>query len=110
MNDAIDPFSHHPELRGQIADPLQSFFRTFTTEALAARMRQMGLPLDWWHPDEKREAMRAATLAGRREADLWVFAYGSLMWETPQSASPRCAVPASHGPARRVGTMLSTSG
>lgn len=81
MNDAIDPFSHHPELRGQIADPLQSFFRTFTTEALAARMRQMGLPPDWWHPDEKREAMRAATLAGRREADLWVFAYGSLMWD-----------------------------
>ena len=81
MNDSIDPFSHHPELRDQIADPLQSFFRTFTTAVLAARMRQMGLPLDWWHPDEKREAMRAATLAGRREADLWVFGYGSLMWD-----------------------------
>ena len=81
MNEPNDPFSRHPELRGRIADPLQSFFRTFTTEVLAARMRQMGLPLGWWHPDEKREAMRAATLAGRREADLWVFAYGSLMWD-----------------------------
>jgi hypothetical protein len=37
---------------------------TFTTAALAARMEQMGLPLDWWHSDEKREAMRAAALAG----------------------------------------------
>jgi cation transport protein ChaC len=81
MDDSIDPFSHHPEVRDQIADPLQSFFRTFTTAALAARMEQMGLPLNWWHPDEKREAMRAATLDGRREADLWVFGYGSLMWD-----------------------------
>ena len=81
MDDPNDPFSHHPELRNQIADPLQSFFRTFTTAALAARMEQMGLPLNWWHPDEKREAMRAATLVGRREADLWVFGYGSLMWD-----------------------------
>lgn len=81
MDASIDPFSHHPELRHQIADPLRSFFRTFTTAVLAARMEQMGLPLDWWHPDEKREAMRAATLDGRREADLWVFGYGSLMWD-----------------------------
>lgn len=81
MDDSPDPFAHHPELRGQIADPLQSFFRGFTTATLAARLRQMGLPLGWWHPDEKREAMRAATLAGRLEADLWVFAYGSLMWD-----------------------------
>lgn len=81
MDDSPDPFAHHPELRHQIADPLQSFFRTFTTAVLAAQMRQMGLPLDWWYPDEAREALRAATLAGRREADLWVFGYGSLMWD-----------------------------
>jgi hypothetical protein len=24
-----DPFAHHPEQRGKIADPLTSFFRTF---------------------------------------------------------------------------------
>jgi len=76
-----DPFSQHPELRDQIADPLQSFFRTFTTTDLAARMRELGLPLDWWHTDEKREAMRAETLAHCRDADLWVFGYGSLMWD-----------------------------
>jgi cation transport protein ChaC len=81
MDASTDPFSHHPELRDQIADPLQSFFRTFTTADLAARMKELGLPLDWWHPDEKREAMRTETLAYRREADLWVFGYGSLMWD-----------------------------
>lgn len=81
MGASTDPFSHHPELRDQIGDPLKSFFRTFTTADLAARMKELGLPLDWWHTDEKREAMRAETLAGRREADLWVFAYGSLMWD-----------------------------
>ncbi len=81
MRASTDPFSHHPELRDQIADPLQSFFRTFTTADLAARMKELGLPLDWWHPDEIREAMRAETLAGRREVDLWIFGYGSLMWD-----------------------------
>jgi cation transport protein ChaC len=81
MSASTDPFSHHPKLRDQVADPMQSFFRTFTTADLAARMKELGLPLDWWHPDEKREAMRAETLAGRREADLWVFGYGSLMWD-----------------------------
>lgn len=81
MEESIDPFAHHPELRDQIGDPLQSFFRSFTTAVLAARMEQMGLPLGWWHPDEEREAIRAQTLAGRRDADLWVFAYGSLMWD-----------------------------
>lgn len=81
MSAYTDPFSHHPELRDQIADPLQSFSRTFTTKVLAARMKELGLPLDWWHTDEKREAMRAETLAGCRDVDLWVFGYGSLMWD-----------------------------
>ena len=76
-----DPFSHHPGLRGEIADPCQSFFRRLTTEDLAAKMKEMGLPGNWWHSDEEREAMRAKTLAGRRDGDLWVFGYGSLMWD-----------------------------
>jgi len=76
-----DPFSHHPELRNEIADPVQSFFRTFTTEVLAAKMQELGLSLNWWHTDDKREAMRLETLSGHRDADLWVFAYGSLMWD-----------------------------
>ena len=31
MNDA---FAHHPELRGKIADPLTSFFRTFGRKSM----------------------------------------------------------------------------
>lgn len=76
-----DPFSHHPELRDRIADPAQSYMRSFTTADLAAKMAEMDLPQNWWHPDEAREAMRAETLADRRDADLWVFGYGSLMWD-----------------------------
>ena len=31
--------------------------------------------------NEEREATRHEILSGRRDADLWVFAYGSLMWD-----------------------------
>jgi cation transport protein ChaC len=67
-------------LRGEIADPLQSFFRTFTTADLAEMMPDPGR-LNWWRSDEEREALRAAFLLGQRDVDLWVFAYGSLMWD-----------------------------
>lgn len=80
MENDRDPFFHHPELRQEIADPLESFFRTFTMADLAEKMRELGVP-EWWHSDEKREAMRAEALAGRWNSDLWVFAYGSLMWD-----------------------------
>lgn len=81
MSAAPDPFSYHPELRDKISDPLKSFFRTFTTEKLAAQLKARGLPVDWWHSESEREASRAETLAGRWDADLWVFGYGSLMWD-----------------------------
>jgi cation transport protein ChaC len=81
MSTDSDPFSHHPELRGEINDPLQSFFRTFTIEKLTEQLRERGLPLDWWHTDEERESMRLEALADHRDKDLWVFAYGSLMWD-----------------------------
>ena len=81
MNADPDPFRHHPELRDEIADPVQSFFRTVTPADLAAKLKDLGLPLSWLHTDEDREAMRAHTLAGHRDKDLWVFGYGSLMWD-----------------------------
>lgn len=81
MDVAPDPFSYHPELRDKISDPLKSFFRTFTTEDLAIRLNARGLPVGWWHSESEREASRAQTLAGRWDTDLWVFAYGSLMWD-----------------------------
>lgn len=76
-----DPFAHHPELRGQIADPDECLFRRFTTAELAVKLQELGLSSDWWHPEEKREAMRAEALAGHLDDDVWVFAYGSLMWD-----------------------------
>jgi cation transport protein ChaC len=76
-----DPFAHHPELRDQIADPDECLFRRLTTAELAAHLKGLGLSSEWWHPEEKREAMRAEALAGRLNGDVWVFAYGSLMWD-----------------------------
>lgn len=81
MGSEPDPFSYHPELRDRIVDPLHSFFRNLTTADLAARVEELGVSSAWWHSDDERAAMRAATLRGRRDADLWVFAYGSLMWD-----------------------------
>jgi len=81
MSAAPDPFSHHPELRGRISDPLQSFFRTLDPAALETQLEEHGVATDWWHSESEREASRAATLADCWGSDLWVFAYGSLMWD-----------------------------
>ena len=81
MDAGLDPFSHHPELRHEIADPLQSQYRTFSVAKLEAKSKEWGLSAKWWYSDEEREAMRAETLAARRDNDLWIFAYGSLMWD-----------------------------
>lgn len=81
MSVAQDPFSHHPELRERISDPLASPSRTLTTAKLAAISKQRGLPLGWWYSDSEREAERKRLLAGYLDTDLWVFGYGSLMWD-----------------------------
>lgn len=81
MNAAPDPFLHHPELRGIITDPLTSFFRTFDAVRVAADMPDPSLFLDMLHTDAERERSRHQTLDDRPDADLWVFAYGSLMWD-----------------------------
>jgi hypothetical protein len=80
MATATDPFVHHPELRDLIDEPENCFFRTFTTTKLAEMAREKGIP-QWWYSDEEREAMRAKALAKHGGGDLWVFAYGSLMWD-----------------------------
>ncbi len=81
MSLAPDPFSFHPELRGKITDPFESFFRTFNAFEVAAEMPDPSLLLDMLHTDAEREQSRTEALAGRLETDLWVFAYGSLMWD-----------------------------
>jgi cation transport protein ChaC len=68
-------------LRDRIADPLNSPSRTLTTAKLANLAKTRGLPADWWYAESVREAERAKTLADWRGADLWVFGYGSLMWD-----------------------------
>ena len=75
-----DPFANHPELRNRITDPLTSYFRTFRPSDFDADMLALGLGADWRYSDDEREARRLACLGDRLGGDIWVFAYGSLMW------------------------------
>lgn len=73
-------YRHHPELRTLIRDPEHSFFRDLDLNEMDQRMIDRGVPMPWRRPDTDREATRHAFLAGH-EGPLWVFAYGSLMWD-----------------------------
>ena len=74
-----EAFAHHPELRERIVDPLGSFFRNFDIAALAEAHPEFDI--SWISSDAAREASRAKMLASHGGGDLWVFAYGSLMWD-----------------------------
>jgi glutathione-specific gamma-glutamylcyclotransferase len=75
-----DPaFAHHPELVPLIVDPEQSAMRRFDPLAFAALRPELGLEAILT-PPALREAWRQETLAGVT-GDLWIFAYGSLMWD-----------------------------
>lgn len=76
MSTAPDPFVHHPELRDRIADPETSLFRTFRAEDLIVQEPHLR---DWVYPQARRDAIRAEALIGH-SGDLWIFGYGSLMW------------------------------
>lgn len=76
-----DPYIHHPELRGRITPPDQSRFRDLDLAMVDGLMAQAGRGPGWRHSDAEREARRQAMLAARPGPDLWVFAYGSLMWD-----------------------------
>lgn len=75
-----DPFRHHPGLRDLIADPTQSFFRDFRPSSLDGMAAAHGLPDGWRRTEADIEAARGAFLDGH-DGDLWIFAYGSLMWD-----------------------------
>jgi len=81
MNRDEDPFLHCPGLRDKISDPLKSSFRTFSVAILEQRTKELGLETGWWYTDSEREATRAQALLGHMDNDLWVFGYGSLMWD-----------------------------
>ena len=77
-------FLHLPELRGQLTPAHASGLR-LTDEVLAewdAQARCEGLPAHWRLPDGEVERSRSEVLAALRaqQDPLWVFAYGSLMW------------------------------
>jgi cation transport protein ChaC len=79
-----DAFAHLPNLRDRVRPAQQSELR-ITTEALALwdeRARQLGQPADWRLSDQELDASRQAVL-GAHDAgeDLWIYSYGSLMWD-----------------------------
>jgi cation transport protein ChaC len=80
LPELTDPFAHHPELRDRIEDTETSFFRTFSVEAIIAADPRQEAFRDWVHTDAQRDAIRAEALAGH-SGDLWIFGYGSLMWD-----------------------------
>lgn len=79
-----DPFVHLPELRGCLTPVAESPLR-LTPASLAAWDRQaqaLGMPPDWRWSDAQVEASRCAVLGDWPPGqDLWVFGYGSLMWD-----------------------------
>ena len=78
----MDPFAHHPELRDRITPIERSFFKDFSLAKVEALAREHNLPEGWWYDDETREAMRQDFLAAHLpEGDIWVFGYGSLIWD-----------------------------
>lgn len=78
-----DAFAHLPHLRGKVTAPCDSELRT-TAEVLAVwdqRARSLGRPNNWRLSNQELEASMHAFLAGiAPRQDLWVFSYGSLMW------------------------------
>ncbi len=76
-------FRHVPELRGRMVDPDQSRLR-LTLERFAemdAEAEKLGRAPDWRLPHEEREADRKRTLGERLGGEVWIFAYGSLIWD-----------------------------
>ncbi len=77
-------FLHLPELKGRLTPAHASGLR-LTDEVLAewdAQARCQGLPAHWRLPDSEVERSRREVLATihAQQDPLWVFAYGSLMW------------------------------
>ena len=78
-----DAFIHVPMLAGKIVEPEKSTFRVSlaTFEDWDRRAAAAGYGANWRRSHEDREATRRTALADRLNHDLWVFAYGSLMWD-----------------------------
>ena len=82
------PFPHHvfrhtPSLRGLITPPDASEMRFGQDrfDEIDEQAKAEGWPPGWRMDHDAREANRQAVLSGRMAQDLWVFAYGSLIWD-----------------------------
>jgi glutathione-specific gamma-glutamylcyclotransferase len=79
-----DAFIHLPELRARVTHPEKSLLR-LTPEMFSMweqRARAAGWPAGWRLPDEVIEASRLAVLGDHKAGcDLWIYCYGSLMWD-----------------------------
>jgi cation transport protein ChaC len=79
-----DVYCHLPQLRDRIA-PAHSSALRITPEVMALwdeRARHQGHGADWRLSDAQLEATRQALLGPLDDGqDLWVFGYGSLMWD-----------------------------
>ena len=83
MSLTTDAFRHLPALRELIV-PLENSAMRISDERFAELDRQA--QAEQWAPGwrwehETREANRHKVLANRLDSDLWVFAYGSLIWD-----------------------------
>ena len=81
MRHMHDPFRHCPQLRGRIVEPDSSIYRKLDPAVLDEKMRLNGVDVNLRRSDAERERTRRELLSGRERNDLWVFAYGSLMWD-----------------------------
>jgi cation transport protein ChaC len=80
-----DAFVHLPTLRGKVKPPETSTLRA-TFDVIAAwdeRARKLGIPPNWRLSDQQLEDTRQALLGAHcaSRQDLWVYGYGSLMWD-----------------------------
>lgn len=82
MSELPDPYRHHPELRDKIVEPLTSRYRQIDLDEVDRKMAEVGMKPGWRVSDEAREASRRNTLAKHPATeDLWLFGYGSLIWD-----------------------------
>lgn len=81
MDDSHNRFFHHPELKDLISDPAMSSFRSFDAHAVFTQRPELDWVVNLLHTKSQRDLSRQRALAGRTGSDLWVFAYGSLMWD-----------------------------
>ena len=93
---AAHVFRHTPALRGQITPPDASEMRFGQDrfDEIDVQAAEEGWPPGWRMEHGAREANRQEVLEGRFDQDLWVFAYGSLIWD-----------PAVHVEEYRYGTL-----